>query len=135
MLVVTLDDIENEEARANESFANWLNTDTDFHRLSSRAKAMLIDYVQGQTREKADYQSDLHRPSWCTNGAVKPSVPKEWDTELPLSGDTLCVIWHDDDYCFAWWIEGTNCWDSPVHGFLAKETVYQWYAMPENEPN
>ncbi|MFW0778516.1 MAG: hypothetical protein ACN2B6_12445, partial [Rickettsiales bacterium] len=34
----------------------------------------------------------------------------------PKSEDIWCVIWVRDDYEFAYWVEGTGCWDCPSAG-------------------
>jgi hypothetical protein len=54
-----------------------------------------------------------------------------WNTEgKPRSDDDLCVIQFEDDYAFAYWVEGCNAWDSPDKGFIDDEYVKGWIALP-----
>lgn len=61
------------------------------------------------------------------------SLP-DWNKNTkPENEDIWCVIWFENDYRFAYWVEGTGCWDCPSHGWIEDSKVFGWVALP-NEP-
>lgn len=62
----------------------------------------------------------------------------EWETKKkPDSEDVLCVIWSGEDYEFAYWCEGAECWDIPEFGWFEDAKVDRWLELPDgpNEDN
>ena len=53
------------------------------------------------------------------------------EDRMPESEDITCVVWLDGDYEFAWWVEGTNHWDSPEYGWTKWDRVTRWVALPK----
>lgn len=54
-----------------------------------------------------------------------------WDKELPEDDVTLCVIWYDHDYEFAYWCDGVKSWDCPDKlGFVEQGKVSKWAILP-----
>lgn len=59
----------------------------------------------------------------------------EWEAKLkPKSEDIWCAIWTAGDYQFAYWVDGTGCWDCPDIGWIEDDEVDGWVELPD-DPN
>ena len=61
---ITLEQIENREARDRQAFRNWLSHDYELNLIGPRAKESLTLYVDDLLSKIADLESDVHRPFW-----------------------------------------------------------------------
>jgi len=68
----------------------------------------------------------------------KASKQKGWiscSDQLPENEDILCLIWCDNDYDFAFYVQGCDSWDSPLYGWICNKDIGGWQYLPQPPHN